>query len=567
MGLPRGVLVARAVTGYPAALGAAVLTAVGLVAALLAADALPSEPFPKTATETTISLLSLGVVVGAATISWWLVESRPRVAVGLCWMGLASYLPDVAVETDLPALARAVLLATPPFAIAGIAIAVTDWGPPTARIRTSIWIAVGLSAAATAVHALAYDPFRDPGCWQVCAPVPPVITTLGLHEFLGLYALMALLAAGAAAIGVESARSAPLPVRVTAVLAVILIAVVVAIPWLRWGSTGQTTVDQALRTIAVASVTVALCSTVARAWRIRRSVARVLEHLGDTAMSSPPGWVRSVHFAVPGQHRWIDHEGQPVVDPDEPCVILGTEPDTAVRLVLARRHDRDDIVAAITPASRIAFENRRLDALDRARLGEVRASQRRIVAASDAERRRVERDLHDGAQQRLVSVAMHLRLALARADASQVERLTTADRHLRRALEALRMIAHGAFPAALAAEGLPAAMEDLAAAAPLPTALHLRLPDCRLPDHVEMAAYLSVAAALQDLTEHDDATQVSITMTVDRGSVSLVVVGDGHGETRSLIDIGDRIGAAGGRLEVARISEGTIVTVAIPCES
>ena len=567
MGWPRGVLVASAATGFPAALGAAALTALGLAAALLATGALPSEPLPKSATETTIAVLALGIVVGAAVVSWWLVEFRPRVAVGLCWMGLASFLPDVAVETDLPVLVRAALLATPPLAIGGAVIAATGWAPPSARARATIWIAVGLSTAATAVHALAYDPFRDPGCWQVCEPVPPVITALGLRGILGLCALVTLLAACAAAIGVESARSAPLPVRMTAVLAVMLIAVVVAIPWLRWGSTGHTSLDPVLRTIAVAGVTVSLCSTVARERRMRRSLARVLEHLGDTATSSPAGWVRAVHFAVPGQRRWIDHEGQPVVDPGEPCMVLGAERDTAVRLVLTRRRDRDEIVAAITPAGRIAFENRRLDAVDRARLADVRASQRRIVAASDAERRRVERDLHDGAQQRLVSVAMHLRLALARADAAQVEPLTTADRHLRRALESLRMIAHGAFPAALTAEGLPAAVEDLAAAAPLPVELQLRLPDYRLPDHVEMAAYVSVAAALQDLAGHDGATQMSVTIAVDRGSLLLVFVGDAHGQTRGLIDIGDRIGAAGGRLDIARTSEGTVVTVMIPCES
>jgi signal transduction histidine kinase len=348
---------------------------------------------------------------------------------------------------------------------------------------------------------------------------------------------------------------------------VALIAIATAIPWLRWGSTAHATIDDVLRDIAVASVTVALSATVARTWRVRRSLAQVLDNLGDTAMTSPAGLVQAVHFAVPGERRWIDPEGRPVVDPNETCVIIGTDIDTAVRLVLAGGRDRNEVVAAITPATRIAFENGRLDALNRARFAEVQASQRRIVAASDAERRRLERDLHDGAQQRLVSAAMQLRLALARADATQVEPLTTADRRLRQALQALRTLAHGAFPAALAEEGLPAAVEDLAAGAPVPVGLHLRLPDHRLPDQVEMTAYLSIAAALRDLAEQDGATHMSITITVDRGNVLVVVTGDGCGETHGVTDIGDRIGAAGGRLDVASSSEGTVVTVAIPCES
>jgi signal transduction histidine kinase len=193
---------------------------------------------------------------------------------------------------------------------------------------------------------------------------------------------------------------------VAALSAVALIAIATAILWLRWGSTAHNTIGDVLRDIAVAGVTVALSATLARTWRVRRSLAQVLEGLGDTAMNSPAGLVKAVHFAVPGEGRWIDSEGRPVVDPDEPCVIIGTEIDTAVRLVLARGRDRDEVIAAITPANRIAFENGRLDALNRARFAEVQASQRRIVAASDAERRRLERDLHDGAQQRLVSVAM-----------------------------------------------------------------------------------------------------------------------------------------------------------------
>jgi hypothetical protein len=248
MASPTSARVARDASVYLAALSAAALTAVCLVAALLSAGALPSEPLPKTASETTIAAVSLVVVVGAAIVGWWLVEFRPRISMAICWLGLGSYLPELAVSTDLPVLARAVLLAALPLAILGAMTAATAWRTATATARASVWIAVGLSAAATTLHALAYDPFSDPGCWQVCEPIAPVITAVGLRYVLGLCALLTLLAACAAAVAIVSARPAPLPVRVAALSAVALIAIATAIPWLRWGSTAHTTIDDVLRT-------------------------------------------------------------------------------------------------------------------------------------------------------------------------------------------------------------------------------------------------------------------------------------------------------------------------------
>ena len=144
----------------------------------------------------------------------------------------------------------------------------------------------------------------------------------------------------------------------------------------------------------------------------------------------------------------------------------------------------------------LALQNARLAAVGRARLAEVRASQRRIVDASDAERQRIERDLHDGAQQRLVGASFQLSLARSRLAAGG-ETLSRTEASVGEALERLRLLGHGIFPATLATEGLAAALEDLARAADLPTTLDVRELGPELERDVALAAYAVVATVLR----------------------------------------------------------------------
>jgi signal transduction histidine kinase len=132
----------------------------------------------------------------------------------------------------------------------------------------------------------------------------------------------------------------------------------------------------------------------------------------------------------------------------------------ALRLVLGPRADPALTLAAISPAGRLALQNARLRAAGEFQVAAVRASRRRIVEAADAERRRIERDLHDGAQQRLVAVTMAMSSARSRADAATARALTTAEAHVRQALTALRTLSSESYSEVLAMEGLEAALED-----------------------------------------------------------------------------------------------------------
>ena len=206
----------------------------------------------------------------------------------------------------------------------------------------------------------------------------------------------------------------------------------------------------------------------------------------------------------------------------------------------------------------------------KARLADVQASQRRIVATSDGERRRIERDLHDGAQQRLVSVAFHLKVALSGADQSTSVRLAAAESQVRNALGQLRRLAHGIFPSVLTDEGLAAALDELVAASDVPAKLNVSTHD-DVGTETAMAAYATVAAALHSI-EHPSPNTLAVIL-VDRDGDTLTVSAEvtadlGTVVAGDFVDVADRVGALGGRFTTAETETGTtVVTAVIPCES
>jgi signal transduction histidine kinase len=241
-----------------------------------------------------------------------------------------------------------------------------------------------------------------------------------------------------------------------------------------------------------------------------------------------------------------------------------------LRLLLARRADQGEVLAGLTPATRLALRNAQLAAVASARLAEVQASQRRVVATSDAERRRIERDLHDGAQQRLVSVAFHLRVALAGAEPATGVRLTSAEVRVRDALARLRRLAHGIFPSALASEGLGAALDELVAASDVPATLTVHVDS--VADAPAMAAYATVVAALDAVERPSAATREMISVVQDGITLTVraeVTGGDGTVVAPDCTDAADRVGALGGQLTLSGpAQDGTLtVTAVIPCGS
>jgi PAS domain S-box-containing protein len=217
-------------------------------------------------------------------------------------------------------------------------------------------------------------------------------------------------------------------------------------------------------------------------------------------------------------------------------------------------------------------EVHRLNAELHARLEELAASRARIVTAGDVERRRLERNLHDGAQQRLVALSLSLRLALAKLDsdpAAARATLAAAGDELALALDELRELARGLHPAVLSDHGLRAAVEMLASRSPVPVEL-TDIPAERLPEPVEAAAYYLIAEALTNVTKYARASAVRVRVAASDASVVIEVSDDGVGGADAaagsgLRGLADRVEALGGSLEVASpAGGGTTLRAEIP---
>jgi signal transduction histidine kinase len=280
---------------------------------------------------------------------------------------------------------------------------------------------------------------------------------------------------------------------------------------------------------------------------------------------------------------WLDADGHAVAPPaeDDPTR-ASTEVGRRGRRVGVVVHDRalceDDpgLLASVMGAAGLALENERLQAQLRARVEELEASRARLVEATTAERRRLERNLHDGAQQRLVALSLTLRLAqgrVGRDDAAGAERLLgSAQDELRLALEELRELARGIHPAVLSDRGLGAALEALAGRSPVPVALE-PVPPERLPAPVEAAAYFVVSEALTNVAKYADASQARVCVSRSNGSAVVEIADDGVGgadprKGSGLKGLADRISALDGRLDVrSSPGAGTVLRAEIPVMS
>jgi signal transduction histidine kinase len=238
-----------------------------------------------------------------------------------------------------------------------------------------------------------------------------------------------------------------------------------------------------------------------------------------------------------------------------------------------RLKEQPELLETVSAAAALALENQRLDAALRARVEELRTSRARIVEASYAARRRLERDLHDGAQQRLVALALDLRLARTKFDAdpaAAAELLDASIAELAQATDELRELARGIHPAVLTDRGLGAALDALATRAPLPVELG-SVPEERLPEPVETAAYFVVAEALTNVAKYAEATHAEVSVERANGTLRVEVRDDGVGGAdpaagTGLRGLADRIAALDGKLDVTSPSgSGTVVRAEVPC--
>jgi len=299
--------------------------------------------------------------------------------------------------------------------------------------------------------------------------------------------------------------------------------------------------------------------------RLREALARAL---GDPQLE--------LAYWLPESGRYVDEEGRDVTVSDTGPRRATPIRDSQRRPLAVLVHDAavsqdEQRVEAVAIAARLALENERLNAEVRAQLQEVRASRMRVVNAGDEARRHLERDLHDGAQQRLlaISAAIERVRTMDSTPGRHIEMLSEIAGELKEALVELRDLARGIHPSLLTDEGLGPAVESLARRARVPTRVE-EAPSQRFPSPVESAAYFVVAEALANAARHSGASEVTVTIRADEGLLRVRVRDDGAGGAgvdggSGLGGLEDRVLSLGGSLLVdSPVGGGTVVTAAIP---
>lgn len=524
-----------------------------------------------------------GILLAVAGVAWFVAEwDNPEIGLGVPFtVGLAAH-------ALAPAVVAHAILAYP-------------FGRLSSRLeRLAITVAyVDAALVLGFLPALFFDPGR-----QGCSLCPPNLLVLDsrpdLGESLNLWGtwlgIVWTLAIVALCIS-RLARSSPPLRRLTAPVLFGGIAYVLLVLWGFLDSLpkGLPDTDQVASRVWLgqSAALTAIALGVAWSWLLRRRtrslMASVVVELGE---SPPLGALREmlarslgdpdlkVAYPLRDPERLVDSRGKPV-DPAEhegravtPLVRQGE----TVALLLHRPGLLDDpaVVDEVVAATRLALENDRLQAEVLAQLEDLRASRARIVATGDAERRRLERDLHDGAQQRLVGLSLGLRLARAKLgpqpDPKLLALIGRTERALRTAIDELRELAHGIYPAVLTDEGLGAAVEALAYRATIPMEI-IEMPEQRFPIPVETAAYFLIAEVTRSIADQAGDRGVTVDVRHDGNRLVIEVTDDGVGDVHrdqesGFTDLADRIGALDGKLRVQYAPTGALTFQAeIPCES
>jgi signal transduction histidine kinase len=510
----------------------------------------------------------LGVILVAASFAWFLLEwNNPAAGSALVFtIGLVLY------AAAAPLVAHA-MLAYPDGRVA--------WWPGR------LGLALGYAGSVLVLGFLAatvFDPLSQ-GCAQ--CPRNLLLAADGSNRtygslnrtgiYLGLiWSLLAiLLAAWDLARSTPARRRLAAPVVVAGCAYLGLVAAGFAHS-LHRGFLGNDGLDTRLW-LGEAAALCGLSLAVIWAWvRARRTRSVLAGLVIELAESPPPGGLRdvlagvlhdpSLQLAYPltsgrladARCRTVELTGEitPIVRGGQQVALLSHRPGLLAEPALAEE---------VAATARLALDNERLQAEAWSQLEDLRASRARIVQASDAERHRLVRDLHDGAQQQLVTLLLALRLARSRLgpglDPAFAGRIDEAEDELRAALADLRELAQGIFPVILAEEGLSAAVEALAEAAPVPLEI-ITLPGERLSPPVEAAAYFVVSETVRR------AAASVLNVSAARQDSRLVVKVEGDSVPAEITDLQDRVGALDGSVTVMRGPGGrAAIRAEIPCES
>jgi signal transduction histidine kinase len=406
-------------------------------------------------------------------------------------------------------------------------------------------------------------------------------------EGVQLSIVAVLLLAGAALLFIRRAREGRRPRRPTALLvdafglALVMLALLYVAGTLSWSAFDD------IRLVALASLGLApivFLFALLDARLARGQVAALMVELGAhptadlqvplaRALRDPS---LSLAYWLPEYGSWADHNGRVLAAPQPDQrralrIIFRDDEPMAALLYDRSLTDEPELLDAVAAAAGIAMENGRLQAELRARLEELRGSRVRVLEAGQRERQRLERNLHDGAQQRLVALSLELGLLGQSSDADPETRgrLARAKAEVAASLAELRDVARGIYPAVLTNHGLAVALESLAGTATVPVRLAVDLPG-RLPEPVEVAGYYVVSESLANAGKHARATCASVQVSRVDDILLVEVTDDGVGGADPMAGSGlrglsDRVEAVGGRLDISSSATGTRVKAEIPC--
>jgi signal transduction histidine kinase len=534
----------------PVVTAAVLLAAAAVAVHLVGVRSFSHEASPGAAPEIALpiwaSVLAAACFLLCLAAAWSSRTTRPGVALGLAAATAGAALPVWASWTGAPALLRSAILVAPVVVAAGLTQVVARWFGARSRLGGIAWA----SAAATVVmHVLTYDAFADLQCARVCRSTVGPWVQVSPQTVVQVEGLLVLGVVGVGLLTAALGRAVPAIVRGSNGASLVLVGAASAaeVAWRDtevWARTTSAWLPWALGPVAGAVWVISV-----RAARTRRAIDGLLRDLED-------GQPAVVHFAVPGEDRWVDAAGRDVVTAVPAVVLLTDEHGPAVRLVGGAVHE----LAGLSASRRLALANARLTALASARLADVRAAQRRAVQRADTERRRIERDLHDGAQQTLVSAAFHLSAAAARLGGPA--ELEAAQGDVAAALTRLRELVHGLVPAVLLEEGLRAALDDLAAEAPAPVTASTHGTG-EPPTEVAVAAYLCAEALV------GRAAPEPLRIDVELAERGVRLVGRCSSDLSEALADGvvDRVGALDGAVSTTREGRAWSTEVWLPCGS
>ena len=476
--------------------------------------------------------------------------------------GIVWFAQDLEGWSGGPAVVRSLGAAVVPLLIVAPALLVAN-ASQSRPLRLAVAAGTVVVLVAAVVRALVRDPLLDPYCWRDCVSRSLVVHAepglartldhvwLGTTVAIGVIVLVA--GMGRVVVSHGPGRRILAPVLAPAALAcgaTAAYAVALLRGPLEQANSAEHSALFYARAVAFLALGAGILLFVARRLRQRAALSRLANELGAVpgalarAFGDPAA---EVAYWLPAVARYVDSEGH-TVDPPTPTALRAVTPivrgGSPVAVVTHDATLMGSVERELGSAARLAIENERLQAEVRAQLEALRRSRKRITERGDSERRRLERDLHDGAQQRLLALSFDLRLARSAAEADADEpletMLATAVDEAQAALEELRELAHGIYPAVLTEAGLSTALATLADEAPLPVALTATADRFDAP--VEEALYVAVRDAIDDAATRR-ATWVRI--SVD-GHLILNVTDDGAARSSTPVHLADRIGALGG---------------------